>query len=89
MSSLEIMTPLQYHGGYQLKRLNDEFGPPITVADQWEIPPEHKKLILFPSYLVHKIGKQKADKPRYSLAFNIVPIAPYGVADSQALDLSK
>lgn len=89
MSSLEIMTPLQYHGGYQLKRLNDEFGPPITVADQWEIPPEHKKLILFPSYLIHKIGKQKADKPRYSLAFNIVPIAPYGVADSQALDLSK
>lgn len=89
VAPLEIMTPLQYHGSYQLKRANDMEDTPITLAEQWVIPPEHQKLILFPSYLNHKIGKQKGDKPRYSLAFNIVPIPPYGVADSQALDLSK
>lgn len=89
IAPLEIMTPLQYHSSYKLQRADHMDNSPITLAEQWVIPPEHQKLILFPSYLNHKIGRQIGKKPRYSLAFNIVPIPPYGVADSQALDLSK
>jgi uncharacterized protein (TIGR02466 family) len=48
-----------------------------------EIIPHKNGLVLFPSYLKHKILKHDNDIPRYSLAFNIVPIGHYGVGDSQ------
>ena len=40
------------------------------------------KLILFPSYIKHKIIQGNDNSPRYSLAFNIVPIGKYGRTDS-------
>ena len=45
--------------------------------------PQKNQLILFPSYLKHRICEHKSDKTRYSLAFNIVPIGGYGYGDSQ------
>ena len=39
-------------------------------------------LVLFPSYLNHKILEHKSEFPRYSLAFNIVPIGEYVDEDS-------
>ena len=35
-------------------------------------------LILFPSYVRHRIGHHLSDTPRYSLAFNFHPINRYG-----------
>lgn len=35
-------------------------------------------LLLFPSYLMHSVPLNKTDKPRHSLAFNIVPTVGFG-----------
>ena len=48
----------------------------------YEVLPCKNTLVLFPSYLKHKILEHKSEFPRYSLAFNIVPIGEYGVEDS-------
>ena len=54
----------------------------IYTSRHWKIPPESKKLILFPSYLEHVIMENKEDVDRYSLAFNMFPIGKYGSTDS-------
>ena len=51
-------------------------------SNNWLIPPEEKKIILFPSYLEHSIVEHKEETTRYSLAFNIFPVGKYGVGDS-------
>ena len=48
----------------------------------WDTYPKKNMLLFFPSYLRHRIGKHNDKKPRYSLAFNIVPVGPYGQGDS-------
>ena len=47
------------------------------------VTPRKNGLVLFPSYLKHQILKHDSDIPRYSLAFNIVPVGNYGGGDSQ------
>ena len=54
----------------------------ITNASSWKLPAQKNILLFFPSYLVHRVGIHKSDKPRYSLAFNIVPTGDYGSGDS-------
>ena len=55
----------------------------IKNRHNWRIYPEKNLLILFPSYLKHTIMKSEDDAPRYSLAFNIIPLGVYGDGDSQ------
>ena len=47
-----------------------------------EIPPVKKLLILFPSYLNHRVLPYYGTTVRKSLAFNIVPVGSYGQRDS-------
>ena len=51
-------------------------------CESWGFLPEPKQLLLFPSYLMHRIMKNNSDKVRHSLAFNIVPIGRWGECDS-------
>ena len=44
--------------------------------------PSPKLLLLFPSYLRHQVLVHNNDKPRSSLAFNIVPLGHWGEHDS-------
>ena len=44
--------------------------------------PSPKLLILFPSYLRHQVLVHNNDKPRSSLAFNVVPLGQWGEHDS-------
>ena len=46
------------------------------------IPPQPNLLLIFPSYLQHKILTHKRDQHRSSLAFNIVPLGSWGDGDS-------
>ncbi len=54
----------------------------IENSTSWSVEPEKGRLIFFPSYLKHMIMENYGETPRYSLAFNIVPVGEYGVADS-------
>ena len=51
-------------------------------AKTWSIPPKKGKLVLFPSYMKHRITRHDSMYPRTSLAFNIIPIGNYGDSDS-------
>ena len=77
-AKIDFLNPLADLSSYILnvKDLN-----PVT-ANYVSIEPSEKCLTIFPSYLKHRIGVHKSDKPRYSLAFNIVPIGNYGGGDS-------
>ena len=54
----------------------------IQNSTEWNIAPSKGLLVLFPSYLKHKIDRHLDEVPRYSLAFNIVPRGEYGEGDS-------
>ena len=63
--------------------LGDASESTLQNSSSWDIPPKKNSLLLFPSYLNHRIGTHHEDSPRYSLAFNIVPIGEYGHGDSR------
>jgi len=50
--------------------------------ETYQLRPEKNLLILFPSYLKHRINKYLGTEARYSIAFNIVPIGKFGRGDS-------
>jgi hypothetical protein len=47
------------------------------------LPVYKNLLILFPSDMLHKVGKNNNETPRISLAFNIIPIGEIGIRDSR------
>jgi uncharacterized protein (TIGR02466 family) len=51
-------------------------------SSKWSVTPRDKLLIIFPSFLYHKIAKNFSKSPRYSIACNSIPIPPYGVGDN-------
>ena len=51
-------------------------------SQEYTIYPSKNLLILFPSYLYHRIGTNNSSETRYSLAFNIVPSGTIGMHDS-------
>ena len=54
----------------------------IFNADSWEIKPENNKIVMFPSHLSHAVLKNKSNKPRYSLAFNVFVKGTFGTEDT-------
>jgi uncharacterized protein (TIGR02466 family) len=48
----------------------------------WHVKPQKNLIIFFPSYLRHRIKPYFGNSPRYSIAFNIVPVGEYGGGDS-------
>ena len=48
----------------------------------WRLQPKKNMLIIFPSYLHHKIEKNTFDEVRHSLAFNVMPDGIIGENDS-------
>ena len=54
----------------------------IHNSKEWQIQPKKNMVLYFPSYLEHSILYNTSKKPRYSLAFNLIPIGKYGVCDS-------
>ena len=53
------------------------------TTTNWRLIPEKNQLIIFPSYLHHKIEKNISDTVRHSLAFNIMPDGLTGAVDSE------
>ena len=68
---LILITPLNALTDFVLQPEN-EFG----------INPQPGGVIFFPSYIQHKFNSNYSNNPRYSLAFNIVPLGFYGEGDS-------
>ena len=52
-------------------------------CEDYTVPPEERRIIFFPSYLVHKHREYiPTGIPRKSLACNFFPIGKYGIHDS-------
>tara|TARA_R110000803_G_scaffold179053_1_gene241481 strand:+ start:129 stop:779 length:651 start_codon:yes stop_codon:yes gene_type:complete len=56
----------------------------IWNSDTWNIVPEDGLLIIFPSYLYHKILPGQNKEPRYSLAINYFPVGKIGYPNSDS-----
>ena len=94
-----VFSAVYYYGDYDDKVANLIFKNPIVNLTSYrlnvgksnkfntydiEITPQSGSLLIFPSYVSHKIDVHKSDIPRLSLAFNMVPVGQYGIGDSQA-----
>ena len=77
-AELEFMTPLEYHNDYYIEP--EDYN--LYNSTSWRISPQKNMLVLFPSYLKHKVNEHKGKKPRYSLAMNFIPVGEYGTSDS-------
>jgi len=75
---LEFMTPLEYHSDFYLEPVDYN----LHNSSSWKIQPQKNMLVLFPSYLKHKVNDHRGEKPRHSLALNYIPIGEYGTSDS-------
>jgi len=64
--------------------LIEPFETNIYNSQQWWIRPEKGTLVIFPSYMYHRISHNKTDSPRYSLALNTLPTGRFGGKDSTA-----
>lgn len=54
----------------------------IYSSSSWKIQPQKNLVVFFPSYLYHRIAEHSGRDVRFSLAFNLVPVGPYGHRDS-------
>ena len=94
-----VFSAVYYYGDYDDQVGNLIFKNPIVNLTSYrlnvdksnkfntydiEITPQAGSLLIFPSYVSHKIDVHKSDIPRLSLAFNMVPVGQYGIGDSQA-----
>ena len=94
-----VFSAVYYYGNYDDKVGNLIFKNPIVNLTSYrlnvgksnkfntydiEVTPQSGSLLIFPSYVSHKIDVHKSDIPRLSLAFNMVPVGQYGIGDSQA-----
>ena len=79
--SIRFTSPVNNLSDYDIDSSNrGKFS--VLSSKNWRIPPEKKKLLLFPSYLEHTVLKNNEKIDRHSIAFNIVPIGKYGNGDS-------
>ena len=94
-----VFSAVYYYGDYDDKVGNLIFKNPIVNLTSYrlnvgksnkfntydiEITPQSGSLLIFPSYVSHKIDVHKSEIPRLSLAFNMVQVGQYGIGDSQA-----
>ena len=80
-SPIEFENPLVNHiRDYGFYVIPEKATPYNKLAER--VIPTKNMLIMFPSYLKHRIVTHNSDIPRYSLAFNIVPTGLYGAEDS-------
>ena len=92
-----VFSAVYYYGDYDDKVGNLIFKNPIVNLTSYrlnvgesnrfntydiEITPQAGSLLIFPSYVSHKIDVHKSEIPRLSLAFNMVPVGDYGDGDS-------
>ena len=74
---LTFANPLRIFSSYSPER------PAIGLSTDWQRNPEPRLILFWQSYLQHGVDYvSRSDKPRRSLAFNIMPVGPYGESDS-------
>ena len=62
--------------------LNEPSEYNLYNSSSWEITPKKNLMIIFPSYLFHKVNTHISNENRYSLAFNLFPKGNIGKNDS-------
>ena len=74
---LTFINPLRNFSPYSPER------PAIGLGTDWQRFPEPGLVLFWQSYLYHGVDYvSRSNQPRRSLAFNIMPVGPYGAGDS-------
>ena len=77
-ASIEFSSPLIPFFDFYIKPIEYNIHNSIT----WSFKPKKNQLLLFPSFVEHRILRQGSNQSRKSLAFNIAPTGCYGEGDS-------
>ncbi len=77
--AIKFNNPIEQFSDYQIAPKEYH----IANCNEYAVYPQKNILIIFPSYLSHMIDTYYGEDPRYSLAFNIVPVGEYGRVDSK------
>lgn len=78
VGQIDFMSPIQSLFNYDITPTQWN----LLNSHQWSFTPDHGLLMIFPSFLYHKITHHNSKNNRYSLAFNIIPVGDYGEDDS-------
>lgn len=82
LSGGEDLAPIEFKNYNTQDILLDVEKYNIYNSDVWQLYPQKNMIIFFRSNLMHKIGHQKTDADRYSIAFNYFPEGNIGCDDS-------
>jgi uncharacterized protein (TIGR02466 family) len=66
----------------QSMMFNTPSKPNIFNTDIFYIEAKKNMMVIFPSYLMHRINKYMGNEPRYSIAVNFIPCGQLGLKDS-------
>ena len=78
VGDIQFYNPLRTFDNFELIPKKKTLANAIAI----EIKPKNKSLIFFPSFLAHRVTTHHSERPRHSIAFNIIPINHYGNDDS-------
>lgn len=78
----EDMAPIEFKNYNTQDILSEVSEYNIYNSDTWQLYPQKNMIIFFRSNLMHKIGHQKINVDRYSIAFNYFPEGNIGYDDS-------
>jgi uncharacterized protein (TIGR02466 family) len=70
------------HSNYQSIQPNDPTEYNLFNTESFHFTPKENLIVMFPSYLKHKVDIYTGDKNRYSLAVNFFPSGVFGKGDS-------
>ena len=75
-SNIYFKNPIDDQWLFRVQKTSKQISKPQTW-EEYCITPKQNQLLLFPSWLIHKVGKSEIDK-RLSIAFNIIPTGLIG-----------
>lgn len=73
-------------GEFIMQDLRQKMFQPERCDTTQRFSPKVNQLLFFPSEVYHSIARNTSDQPRYSVAFNFIPVGKYGF-DGSSIDI--
>ena len=68
---ITFISPYDFLSFNEMHSYTDEFKKDVNYYHTYEYPPQEGAILMFPSHLQHKVGKNESNEDRISISFNI------------------
>ena len=68
---ITFISPYDFLSFNEMHSYTDEFKKDVNYYHTYEYPPQEGAILIFPSHLQHKVGKNESNEDRISISFNI------------------